>query len=126
MYKATYINNEGKYQKEMEQLFSLLIPKVGIPNTSLGKLVRSVNQTYYDIFNNGGANWSALRNDVNRINAWIRKNMSKAKKDECWNIASVAPTWAVKTDEQVLDIIIDSILEWILNKDEKEAKEEEE
>lgn len=51
-----YWNNEGRFQKEYEELREKLVPIEGDADTVLGQLIRHASNVYYDIYNNGGYN----------------------------------------------------------------------
>jgi len=124
MYKATYWNNEGKYQGEYDQLYLLLVPDMDHANTKVGKLLRSISKVYHDIYNNGGCNFDVLRAELNRVNAWIRKYLPEKAEMQCKKLTDKSIRISAKMNEEVLDIIVDSIMEWILNKTEKETDSE--
>jgi len=48
-----YWNDSGKYQKEYEVLFDVLVPETGRALTVEGELLRCISRLYYDNFNNG-------------------------------------------------------------------------
>lgn len=51
-----YWNKQGKYQKEYDRLFKMLVPKEGKAETEDGEILRVLSNVYYDVFNNGGCN----------------------------------------------------------------------
>ena len=57
----SYWNNEGAYQKELDEL-SEKMPVCGAADTLNGELVRAANRLYYDYCNNGNCNACLIRN----------------------------------------------------------------
>ena len=59
--KNTYWNDKGKYQKQYDELFPLLVPDEGMAATYHGEVLRCIANVYYDVYNNGGGNFAGLR-----------------------------------------------------------------
>lgn len=57
----TYWEGKGKYQKLYDKLYESLVPPNGECDTDNGEIIRIVSRLYYDIFNNGGWNFSAMK-----------------------------------------------------------------
>lgn len=60
-YLPQYWNGTGKYQELYEELFQNLVPKEGNAPSNLGEMLRITSKLYYDIFNNGGWNFSMMK-----------------------------------------------------------------
>jgi len=67
--KNSYWNNNGKYQREYNEL-KFLVPRMGKATTVAGELLRSVNRLYYDFYNNGMCN-----NTTGAINFLLEKRI---------------------------------------------------
>lgn len=52
----SYWDENGAYQKEYEELYSLLVPSSGEANTVHGEMIRCVSRLFYDYCNNGNCN----------------------------------------------------------------------
>lgn len=53
---STYWDGTGKYQEQMEELTSKLMPAAGKCDTVAGELLRAANRLYYESYNNGWGN----------------------------------------------------------------------
>lgn len=63
----TYWNNEGKFQKDCDELSERLIPVSGKCFNSYGELLRCVTNLYHDYNNNGFCNIGNKLNEINYI-----------------------------------------------------------
>ena len=52
-----YIEFKGRYQKEYDELFDLLVPQRGEADSVQGELVRAVRKLERDFYRNGSANF---------------------------------------------------------------------
>jgi len=55
-YEPTYLNGEGKYQKEYDMINDNLVPSQGFTDNIYVNAVIALSKIYYDYFNNGYAN----------------------------------------------------------------------
>ncbi len=52
-----YLNFKGRYQKEYDELFDLLVPQSGEAESVQGELVRAIRKLESDYYRNGSANF---------------------------------------------------------------------
>ena len=95
---GTYWNNNGKYQKFVDEKLKT-IPNMYFTDNEYMNLFIEINNLYYDIYNNGGRN---VRLDkVTRIKSVIKNfKISKAR-----------------SDYDYLEEITDRIFEYLMDKD---------
>lgn len=74
----SYWNNEGKYQKEYEEL-SKLIPDNGPAESVLVDLIRNISNCYYDHYNNGDCKWDHKKEQFQNIRYHAEKLRATAK-----------------------------------------------
>lgn len=72
-FEKTYWCDNGKYQKEYDELL-VLVPASGMAGTTNGEALRCLSNIYYDAYNNGGGNfdirypqWQYLKHWINSI-----------------------------------------------------------
>tara|TARA_B100000941_G_scaffold289843_1_gene270174 strand:+ start:1000 stop:1716 length:717 start_codon:yes stop_codon:yes gene_type:complete len=63
--KNTYWNNNGKHQSKLEDLNARLIPQGSMEGPM--ELFRCFSKLYYDVYNNGGGNFSVLKDDADYV-----------------------------------------------------------
>ena len=95
---GTYWNNNGKYQKFVDEKLKT-IPNMYFTDNEYMNLFIEINNLYYDIYNNGGCN---VRLDkVTRIKSVVKNfKISKAR-----------------SDYEYLEEITDEIFEYLMDKD---------
>lgn len=95
---GTYWNNNGKYQKFVDEKLKM-IPDIYFTDNEYMNLFIEINKLYYDIYNNGGRN--SVLDKVQRIKSVI-KNFSFQK---------------CISDHNYLEERTDEVLEYLQNKD---------
>ncbi len=75
-YQPKYWNNKGKYQKTYEALYKEGVPPEGKADKEWAEIIRVISRLYYDIYNNGGCNFSSFKEE----RAWLIKTMPESLK----------------------------------------------
>ena len=73
-YHASYWSDNGKFQKEYEELHAKLVPAIGEANTVEGEALRQLVNFYYDRYNNGHCN----SRPVPAVRAFLKKTKAPA------------------------------------------------
>lgn len=68
-----YINFKGRYQKEYDEIFDLLVPQSGEAESLQGELVRAIRKLESDYYRNGSANFFP---SYQRLATFLRQRLS--------------------------------------------------
>ena len=70
-YVPQYWNGLGRYQIDYDDLYDELVPREGKAPTERGEILRIVSRLHYDIYNNGGCNFS----NYTAERAWLNNHV---------------------------------------------------
>lgn len=115
---ALYADGNGKYQKEYDELWSVLVPESGSAASLQGELVRLIGRLASEYYRNGNMNWDlgyqnmahCLQAELNKafpekreiINGIVARIISDAETGEC----------DYRDDEDEYDILTDYVVEF--------------
>jgi len=86
-----YWNGTGLYQKDYDRLYKKLVPQRGEAKTPHGELLRAISRLAYDLYNNGGCNFSVMSHEVYtlRTHSAALKKLMKDQTDFEWVVNAI-------------------------------------
>lgn len=107
-YTPKYWNGIGKHQKKYSLLFSELIPIEGKAKTERGEILRIVSRLHYDIYNNGGCNFSNFK--IERV--WLVNNVPHYAKDSTKEFVKSIKYGIPQSNKRME--FIDKYIDWVV------------
>jgi hypothetical protein len=108
---SKYWNNQGRYQKEFDQLTKQLMPGVGAAETVAGEMVRAANRIYYDAFNNGFINNTSGALRFLKVNLDADDELADAFRHIEPKTNSGGYSSVTEKTERCLDLLVDRVVE---------------
>lgn len=105
-YEPKYWCKKGKYQREYDMLYGLLVPDSGEANTEQGELLRMTSRLYYEIYNNG-RNCNSRKEEITYLNKHKKK-------------FGFEKYISRKLSDEDMDLLVDKVIEHILYSLKKE------
>lgn len=117
-----YFNGKGKYQKQYNKFYDLLVPTTGAAETNVGEVLRAASRLYYEMFNNGNCN--SYDDETNGVTDFYKgfivtivKHVGEKIKPTMEKIKEIITQDAVFNEFQneAYDTMIDMVMEFLLN-----------
>lgn len=107
-----YWNKDGKYQKELINIYSLM-PKIGYTNNKYFDLFITATKVYCDVYNNGGCNLKDIHLD--KIKQYVKPFVNELKSIN-FNVSDDTLIKYLKNKDK-LELFFDEVIEFVKDKD---------
>ena len=122
-YSPKYWNHQGNFQKELDTLWSKLVPSEGKAKTMHGELLRCATKLYYDVFNNGFGNADVLGYQVDFVMNFEQELLQNDLSKSDWSTVKKgfkSGVYGINEDQEFiksLDFFIDASVKYCLTQE---------